>query len=803
MNFIGTVFTAKKFFIFLVIMGVSLLFTPKSLQAQETTELPDIPIDPNALKNASPAELQSYLKDFNQRQQNRKPGEDIHRGVTELQRDQISKDSTQKDDFKKKVFDPRDTYGADLFHARQIVELTALSTPPEDYPIGVGDHIIVSLWGGADFEQDYIVARDGSIFPQGLGKITVQGLTFANARSIIYDRFRRVIPLSTNISITLGQPRSIVVQVSGNIESPGPIVVSAFTNALNVIALAGGVTEFGNLRSILISRNGKVIDTVDVYKYLSTGDYGKHLYLENNDFVIVPFYDKKVLASGQFKRPMYYQLKKNEGVLDLLKYAGGFTPDAYSSGGTIIRNFEEKQTIKSINFNALGLKAQGTITDESLYDGDMVIVNFINPGLKNKAIVRGEVAYPNVYEVRAGDRLFDMINRAGGITPNSFLDRAYVYKGAGDSTNLKSDKIDVTLSDFNKDLNSSQNILIEPNDIIEVFNKNQFVERQTIKIEGDVRNPGAYNRYGGMTLKDLLFFAGGLKPSAEFGSIFVSSIVDIDSSQRGLKPTKNIIRSYAVSQNLALDSVTENVKIRPYDQVFVRKNPNFNLQQNIVLKGEIIYPGKYPKLNGQETVSSFINRAGGLKENANPDGAKLYRLKDSVFLSSMSTKINRTDYIRDTAGNILDSVVFDSAEPIIIDLSEALKAPGSKYDVVLKEGDIIVVPEINPVVTIKGAVQSQLKMYMDEDHTNLSYYIDRAGGFGVRPWKRRIYITYANGKSRRTKNFGIFHFYPKVEAGSIVVVPTRPEGKGFGNFTTQVLVTSLPIFVAFLLTKAK
>jgi protein involved in polysaccharide export with SLBB domain len=803
MNNIRTVFEAKKVFILLAFIGVSLLFPAENLKAQVATELPDIPIDPNALKNASPAELQSYLKDFNQRQQNRKPGDDIHRGLTELPKDQIAKDSTQKDDFKKKVFDPRDTYGADLFHARQIVELTALSTPPEDYPIGVGDHIIVSLWGGADFEQDYIVARDGTIFPQGLGKITVQGLTFANARAIIYDRFRRVIPLSTNISISLGQPRSIIVQASGNVENPGPIVVSAFTNALNVIALAGGVTEFGNLRNILISRNGKVIDTVDVYKYLNTGDYGKHLYLENNDFIIVPFYDKKVLASGQFKRPMYYQLKKNEGVLDLLKYAGGFTSDAYSSGGSIIRNTEEKQTIKSINFNALGLKAQGSVTDEPLYDGDMVIVNLINPGLKNKAIVRGEVAYPNVYEVRPGDRLFDLINRAGGITPNSFLDRAYVYKGAGDSTNLKSDKIDVTLNDLNKNLNSSQNILIEPNDVIEVFNINQFVDKQMIKIEGEVRNPGEYNRYGGMTLKDLLFFAGGLKPSAEFGSIVVSSIVDIDSSQRGLKPTKNIVRAYEVSQNLALDSVTENVKLKPYDQIFVRKNPNFKLQQNITLNGEVLYPGTYPKIMEQETISSIIHRAGGLKENANLNGAKLFRVKDSVFSNSFSAKINKTRYIRDTAGLIIDSVVFDSSEPIIIDLENAIKSPGSKYDVVLKEGDVLIIPEINPVVTIKGAVQSQLKMYVDEDHTNLMYYIDRAGGFGVRPWKKRIYVTYANGKSRKTKNFGIFHFYPKVEAGSIVVIPTRPEGKGLGNFASQVLITSVPIFVAFLLTKAK
>ena len=795
-------FACKKYFLLLFFTAFVFLFSKNTVYAQVTTEDQDLPIDPNSLKNASPAELQNYLKDYNQQPQ--KVGDDIHKGVAEIEKKNIiARDSTQKDNFKKKIRDPRSVYGNDLFQNSQILELTQLSTPPEDYPIGVGDHIIVSLWGGADFEQDYIVARDGSIFPQGLGKITVQGLTFSNARAVVYDRFKRVIPASTNISITLGQPRSIVVQVSGNVEAPGPVVVSAFTNALNVVALAGGITEYGNLRHILISRNGKIIDSIDVYKYLNTGDFGKHLYLENNDFVIVPFYDKKVLASGQFKRPMYYQLKKNEGVRDLIRYSGGFTADAYASGGVIIRNVDEKQTIKTVNFKALGLKAQGEIIDEPLYDGDFVIVKLINPGLSNKVIIRGEVAYPNVYEVRKGDRLFDLINRAGGITPNTYLDRAYVFKGAGDSNNLKSDKIDVNLTDFNKNLNSSNNILIEANDIIEVYNKNRFLDNQSISIEGEVRKPGTYQKYGGMTLKDLLYFANGLKPSAEYGSIIVSSVVDVDSSQSGIKPTKTIIKSYAVNHNLEVDKTTEQVKLKPYDQVYVRKNPTFQLQQNVKLEGEFLYPGTYPKLNENERLSSFIERSGGLKSNSNAQGAILYRMKDTTFRENPLLKKNRTRYIKDTSGHIIDSVLFDPSEPISIDLAEAIKNPNSKYDMILQEGDVVYVPAVNPVVTIKGAVQTQLKMYFDKEHSNLGYYIDKAGGFGERPWRKRIYVTYANGKSQRTKNFGFFHFYPKVEEGSIVVVPVKPQNKVIGNFASQILVTAIPIFVAYLLTQTK
>ncbi len=788
--------TLKTIFLLLFF---STLFCASGAFAQVPVE--DLPIDPNSLKNASPSDLQNFLRDNNS--QEKKAGEDIHKSLEDLKnKNVIVKDSTQKDDFKRRFSSPEAVYGSDLFQQKQILELSELSTPPLDYPIGVGDVIVVSLWGGADFEQSYVVARDGTIFPSGLGKITVQGLTFQNARAIINARFGKVIPPSTSVSVTLGQPRTIVVQASGEVSEPGPLVVSAFTNALNVVALAGGVTDFGNLRNILISRNGRIIDSIDVYKYLTTGDFGKHLYLENNDFVIVPFLDKKVLASGQFRRPMYYQLKKSEGMIDLLKFTGGFTADAYASGGVIVRNVNEKQTIKNVNFKAIGLKASGIITDEPLYDGDVVVVNPINAGLDNKVIVKGEVSYPNVYEIRKGDRLFDVINRAGGITPNSYLERAYVYKGAGDSTNLKSDKIDVSLEDLNKNVNSSYNIPIEPNDVIEVFNRNQFSDRQFVSIEGEVRKPGKIQKFGGMTLKDLIYFANGIKPSAEFGRIEVSSIVDVDSAQKGLKPTKTVINTYSIKPNLELDSITENIRLRPYDQVFVRKNPTFNLQQNIQIEGEVVYQGTYSRIKKDERLSSFIERAGGITENSDPSGAVLYRVRDTLTRENPVLKINRTKYLKDADGKIIDSVLFDPSEPISIDLAKALKNKSSKYDMVLQEGDLIYVPAINPVVTVKGDVQTPLlKIFFDEEHTRLNYYVDKAGGFGERPWRKRIYVTYANGRSARTHNFGFFHFYPKVKRGSVVVVPSKPAGKNLGSFVGQLFVSSVPIAIAFLLTR--
>ncbi|MEI9934052.1 MAG: polysaccharide biosynthesis/export family protein [Ferruginibacter sp.] len=262
--------------------------------------------------------------------------------------DKPTKDSVPKE-LNQNIYSPDQTYGAYVFKDAAINNVSELSTPPLDYPIGVGDHIIVALWGGGEYQQDYIVGRDGSIFPAGLGKITVQGLTFETARALIYSRFKSVVPASTKIEITLGQPRTINVNVGGEVVNPGPINVSAFSNAFNVIGIAGGITDYGNLRAIQVKRDGKVIEILDVYRYLTTGDIGNHVYLQNNDFILVTFVEKKVLATGQFKRPMYYQLKKDEGIKALIKYAGGFTADALTSAVKVIRVENEKQVIHDVN----------------------------------------------------------------------------------------------------------------------------------------------------------------------------------------------------------------------------------------------------------------------------------------------------------------------------------------------------------------------------------------------------------------------------------------------------------------------
>ncbi len=752
-------------------------------------------INPTTLTKSG---FESFFKDQNQKSN---AGVDKNKENPEikkrLENKSIDKDSTQADNIKKAYNRQQDTYGADIFQNAAMNDVSELSIPPADYPIGVGDHIIVSLWGGGEYQEDYIVARDGAIFPSGLGKITVQGLTFENAQQIVASRFRSMVPAGTNIQVTLGQPRTINVNVVGEVMNPGPKILSAFSNAYNAIGLAGGVTEYGNIREILVKRNGKVVEVLDVYKYLNSGDVGKRIYLENNDFIVVSFVQKKVLVTGQFKRPMFYQLKTSEGMKALLQYAGGFTADAYASAVKVVRTEDERQVIHDVNANAiLKLKAQ----DYELMDGDIIKAEMIRPGITNKVEVNGAVAYPGIYEIRENDRLFDVINRAGGITSNTYLPRAYIFRGAGDSTNIKSDKLEINLTDYNSDNGHSiNNVLLQPNDVIQLFSTAEFGDQQYVFIDGEVRKEGKVKKYGGMTLQDLIYLSGGLKQSAEFGRLEIASIVDVDSARQGLKPTRTIVRAYNINSTLELDSVAAKVALRPYDQVHVRKNPAFSLQENVQVVGLVRYQGTYPRLDKYERLSSYIERAGGVMDNANLSGAVLYRGSTDI----RERILNKSK--KDSAGKILgindNEILNDLGEPVSIDLQKAMEQKGSKYDIVLQANDIIYIPETNPFVTVQGRVQSPLKIAFDKDNSSLSYYIDKAGGFGIRPWKKRVFVTYANGRSKRTRNFLFIHFYPKVEEGSVITVPERPEGKDVSNAVVQGLTATIPLLITYLLLK--
>jgi protein involved in polysaccharide export with SLBB domain len=493
---------------------------------------------------------------------------------------------------------------------------------------------------------------------------------------------------------------------------------------------------------------------------------------------------------------MYYQLRKDEGVKALLKYSGGLNADALASSLKILGNKNEGQNLRNINANAI-LKLSNQ--DEILFDGDIVKADLIKAGLVNKIEIRGEIKYPDTYEYREGDRLFDLINRAGGVTKKTYLQRAYIFRGAGDTVSLQSDKLTVDLTDINNNVvNSVNNIPLLPNDVVQLFGSYEFIDPVFVEIFGEVRKEGRLNKYGGMTLQDLIYLSGGIKQSAEFGRLEISSIVDIDSAKQASKPTRTIVKSFAIPSNLQLDSASSKIILKPYDQVFVRKNPTFELQQNVGLQGLVKYPGLYPRLDKYEKLSSYIARAGGFKENADLSGAVLYRRKTENFRE----KVVATPTFDSTGKKLAATYgTSDLTEPVSIDLYKALKYKNSKYDIILQENDLIFIPEINPFVSVRGTVQSPLKISFDKEHTNVRYYIDKAGGYGVRPWRSRVYVKYANGKSRRTRNILFFHFYPPVEEGSVITIPSRPEGQEFSDIAKSTISALVPVVITALLIK--
>ncbi len=796
----GTIYAGFRKFSF--VMTVLFFMAINWVSAQNPIKDPSNPDIPTLPTQLPPAQLYDLLKDKNGAGA-KETGADANQKL----KDKIIKDSLVKEVTPQSLNQTESTYGMSLFSSGVVASLTELSTPPLDYPIGVYDQIIVSLWNGAEATLDYTVARDGSIFPTSIGKIYLQGLTFEKVRSLLTQRFRSFVPPSTNISVSIGQPRTISVNVAGEVKKQGPVVVSAFTNAFNVIALAGGPTGLANLREIQIKRNGRIIDVLDVYKYLTTGDFGKHIYLENNDFVILQTVNKKVKAEGKFKRPMFYQLKNDEGMKALLKYSGGLERDAFSSGVKIYRTELEKQVIKDVNATAIINPTRDprlNNEDYQLEDGDIIKVIAVNPGFFNKIEMKGEISYPGQYETRPGDKLFDLINRAGGITRNTYLPRAYIFRGGGDSTNIKASKVEVNLTDItSNDTSSIYNVELFANDQVLLFNSNQFADRQYVEIFGEVRKEGRVNKYGGMTLQDLLYLSGGLKQSAEFGRIEISSVVDIDSAKGTQQPTRTVLKTIRISPNLELDSVAANIVLHPYDQIYIRKNSTFELQQLVQINGLVQYSGPYPRLSKYERLSSYVERAGGLKENADISGAILYRRKTQYFRENVTKKVAS---ITDSIGNIkLDSAAANIAEvanePVSIDLGRALKYKNSKYDIVLQEGDVVFIPEINPFVSVEGTVQSPLKLTFDKEHTSVLYYIDKAGGYGIRPWRKRVYVTYANGKSRRTRSMFFIHFHPKVKEGAVVTVPSRPNGAEVTDIIQQTIISTIPVILTALVFK--
>ncbi len=658
-------------------------------------------------------------------------------------------------------------YGMDFFNPVEkggaSFESNVYATiPPANYKIGAGDEIVVSVYGTSEVQGEYVVNRDGSIMPGALGKIYIGGMAFENAQRVIKSRFKSVIAQGSNVDVQMGKVRTIKVTLIGEIMQPGTITVSAFTSVINAIAYAQGVTSLGNLRNIELKRNGQVIAAIDLYEFIKNANSLEDQFLEDGDIISIGNYEKLVKAEGRFKRPMFYQLKGNEDINNLIELAGGPNYDARFSSVQIKSIFNEQVKLLTINLKELNAANSSLM----LYDGDVVSLKKVNTQFSNTVIVEGAVNYPDEYEILENEKLTDLIKKAGGLLSDAYTYRAYLYRGS-DKSLSQVGKIDLVAL-YNGD--QTQNLEILPGDRISIISKKDFEKSYSVEIVGLVNRPISLNYASNLKLKDLLIAAGGITNSAESGRIEIASILD-SATNYGLKlKDKATWRTISINPDLTLDEASEEILLKPYDKVYVRQQLDFHLIKKVYVAGEVKYGGEYPLLNKKEKISDIIEMCGGLKYDAAD-------IKGAIFSRIGKGRIG-------------------------INLEEIIRDKNSTNNLLLVDGDSLFIPKAEELVQVTGEVIKQISIIGNKNNTSLLYYISGSGGFGDKSWKNRVSVTYPNGKTKTTKNFLGIRVYPKVYPGCSINVPQKidEEKKIFNIADITTIVASAATTLGTLVT---
>ena len=616
----------------------------------------------------------------------------------------------------------------------------------DNYIIGEGDQLTISVWGYAYYNSNFTVNDEGYITTVEVGRIYVKGLTYSAARQLLRQRFASAFDLvNSKFDVALTYSKTIKVNIVGEVVNPGSYNVSSLNTAFNALVAAGGVTDIGSVRNIQVKRNGKIIKTLDVYQFLMNPGSTDDTYLEANDYIIVNGIGRVVDVMGEINRPMKYELVKGENLNELITYAGGLKSTAYKRNVTIYRYYQNENIVLDFNLDSLERER----INFNLLDGDKITFARIPEVVENVVTIQGSCRFPGNYQLTEGMRIYDLITKAKGLNYDAYTDRAYLIR--------KNDKLNdiyvpFDLGEVLENPSSPFNFELTKFDVIDIFSKEEFRETFTVSVQGSVKTPGSFPYYEKMTLKDLLYYAGGLRVEAANSRIEISRIVNFNEASNDNEPTRVVIQSVTIGKLLELDDAANTFQLQPYDQVFVRNTPEFEYQKNVTLLGEVKYPGTYTLTSRTETLADLIERAGGLTQWAYAEGATM----------------NRSD--------VTSTLVF---------LHKALENPESKYNYVLREGDVVTVPKQGDLVALKGEIRYPFigdpgnVIVPFEKGRSARHYIRKYGkNFGDNAKRSETYIIEPNGYVRRTHNFLFIHFYPRVKVkGCQVVVPAKPEEK--------------------------
>lgn len=678
-------------------------------------------------------------------------------------------------------------YGHSLFTNRNLTfEPSANIATPTNYKLGPGDEVIINIWGASENTIRQTISPEGSIQVSGLGPVHLNGMTVREANAYLQREFAKIYSgiggqePSSQIQLTLGNIRSIQINVVGEVAVAGTYTLSAFSSVFHALYRAGGVNKIGSLRNIKVIRNGRTVATIDVYDILMQGKMNDDIRLQEGDVIRVDTYKNLVQLEGKVRRPMFYEMKDNETLQTLLNYAGGFTGDAYKKSIRIIRKSGAQHAIQSVSEMDYGTF--------KMNDGDVVSVEAVLDRFENRIEVRGAVYRPGIYQLDGTvNTVKALITKADGLRDDAFTSRVLLDREKDDLTH---EMISIDLAALMN--GSAPDIALQKNDMLFVPSAAELKEEQRVTINGEVINPGTFLYSEGMTVEDLIVMAGGLTESAATTKVEVA---------RRIKNPSSTVESNNLGESFTIDladgllkAENRNFTLKPFDQVYVRRSPSYREQQNVTLQGEVLFGGVYALQNKNERLSSLIERAGGVTKDAYVKGARLTRTMTEDELK------RRQDVLALSQSSASDSLNLSTEDlkttySVGIDLEEALNNKGGYADIVLREGDVIYIPEMNNTVKISGTV-----MYPNtvtyKDGANLSYYINQAGGYGNRAKKSKVYVVYANGNVAKVKRFG----GTKIEPGCEIIVPSKPEKNATNVAQTISMASTITSMAAMIAT---
>lgn len=668
-------------------------------------------------------------------------------------------------------------FGRDIFNNKELsFEPNMNIATPQNYRLGPGDAVIIDIYGASQKSEQCTVSPDGDVVIEGYGPVAVSGLTVAQAnarlRSTLGSRYS-----SSRIKLTVGQTRTIMVNVMGEVKLPGTYTLSAFATVFHALYMAGGTNDIGTLRNIKVYRNNRLVTVVDIYDYILNGKLTGNVRLADNDVIVVGPYDCLVNISGKVKRPMFYEMKKNESVASLLKYSGSFTGDAYNKAVRVNRKTGKEYAVFNVG--------EFDFANFHIADGDSVMVDSIIPRYANTVEVKGAVFRPGMYNLgEQVNSVRSLIEHAEGTTEMAFTNRAVLHRMKEDRT-LKVISVDL-VGIMN---GTTPDIPLQENDVLFVPTKTENIEQRTITIRGEVQFPGVYKYADNETIEDFVLQAGGLTDKASTVNVSVSRRV---TDPKALAPDSVIAKLYTLSlkDGFVVDG-EPGFTLMPFDEVYIRKSPAYMEQKNVSVEGEVMFAGTYTLSANNTRLSDLYRKSGGTNGLGYIRGARLMRRATEAEKQRMRTALQmemeqQQKNLLQLAASSNGSNLQQAAEgaknanlskfnvpdeyPVGIDLELAIKNPGSDADMVLREGDRLIVPQYNGTVKVNGAV-----MYANtvafEKGKRASYYIDQAGGYAGDAVKSRAYIIYMNGKVAKLSHGA------KVQPGCEIVIPAKLKRK--------------------------